>query len=168
MRDSLNLKLPDFIYSHEQIGLYLLQLDHYKTILLKEKVKGTSALGPGTEKRGNISPELKKYVDSATSGKPATQELLEEVYKFLKKAHDTGPRLHLTLATLPNETFKRDMVAWARQNIDELALVSFNYDRSIVGGVIVRTRNKIFDFSYSKKLLNPSKKISEFVNERTK
>lgn len=168
MANDLNLKLPDFIYSHEQIGLYLLQLDHYKTILLQQKTKNTSALGPGGDKRNNISPELKKYVDSATSGKPATQELLEEIYKFLKEAHDAGPRLHLTLATLPNETFKRDMAAWARQNIDELALVSFSYDRSIVGGVVVRTRNKIFDFSYSKKLLNPSKKISEFINVRTK
>jgi len=165
MPDSNKIKLPDFIYSHEQIGLYLLQLEHYKSVLLKNKVGGGSGLGTQKERRDGISGQLERYLIETAPKEGVTYEFLEEISGLLNKVRDTGPRLHLTFASLPNAELKRQLTAWARENIHELALVSFHYDQSIIGGVVIRTRNKIFDFSYAKNLKNPKIKITSILND---
>lgn len=164
MPDEKNIKLPDFIYSHEQIGLYLLQLEHYKSVLLKRRVGGGPSLGTQKERRDGISGQLEKYLIEKAPKEGITNEFLEEISELLNKVRDTGPRLHLTFASIPGADLKHQLTMWVRENIHEFALVSFHYDQSIIGGLVIRTRNKIFDFSYAKELKEPKTKLTTILN----
>lgn len=151
------VKLPSFIQSHEQLGLYVMQIDRYRSYILQK-----SAGGPAEEP--TISAKLKEYLFEISEGKEITMDALGELHNFLKNLKDKAPRFSVTLATFADDEIKKDIVSWFRDNVHKHSLVAFYYDRSIAGGIIVRGRNNIFNFSFAPKLKNPTRQLTEFIN----
>lgn len=153
-------KLPAFIQSHEQLGLYIMQIDGYRSFLLQHDA-GSPASEP------EISAELKKYLQDSSESSEITQTILEEKHELFKELKQKAPRFNITFASLPRDSMKRDITTWFRANIHKHALIAFHYDRTIAGGMIVRGRNNILDFSFAPKLEEPKKQLTEIINTRT-
>ena len=66
---------------------------------------------------------------------------------FLDELVRNAPVVHMSFATDPSAAFTAKIVTWLRKNIHPLLLVQIGLQPSIAAGCIVRTNNKVFDFS---------------------
>lgn len=71
---------------------------------------------------------------------------------FLAQVSTKAPRLHISFATDPSAAFTAKVVDWLRRNIDPYTLVQVGLQPTIAAGCIVRSHNKIFNFSLRHRL----------------
>jgi F0F1-type ATP synthase delta subunit len=67
--------------------------------------------------------------------------------KALDTLQSKAPVVHLSLATDPSAAFVSKIVTYLRQNVHPYLLVQIGLQPTIAGGCLVRTENKVFDFS---------------------
>jgi len=69
---------------------------------------------------------------------------------LLAKIKQQAPTIHFGFASAPSLTFLSKLVSWLRTNIHPQILIRVGLEPSIIGGCIVRTTNKQFDFTLRK------------------
>lgn len=67
--------------------------------------------------------------------------------QFLQEVLAAAPVIHLSFASDPSATFTAKVVAWFRTKIHPYALVQLGLQPAIAAGCVMRTSNKVFDFS---------------------
>jgi F0F1-type ATP synthase delta subunit len=98
----------------------------------------------------NTMPRVSKLMDQLSSDNQIN--LLQEqdrvgVLQLLKSLHASAPVLHISFSVDPPGAYVQKIVAWLRKNIDQYVLVTVGLQPNIGAGCVVRTTNKIFDFS---------------------
>lgn len=109
----------------------------------------------------SCSPETKQLLDSWLGDKAPSASLLTALIEELKKMKPVT--VHIVMAALPGDDLKQKLVAWFRTNCRPDALIGFSADRTIGGGIIVRTPNRIFDYSFRERLAKGRYKLPELV-----
>ncbi len=71
----------------------------------------------------------------------------EKLIKILKKVHKDSPSVHMSFATTPTPAFLQKLVGWLRKEVHPTVLLQIGLQPSIAAGCILRTPNKVFDFS---------------------
>lgn len=89
------------------------------------------------------TPELLQ--DAISQATPAKATLLKTIQQ-------QAPVFHLTLTAMPNESTKRQIVDWFRNNISPIALVNFRGDKTLLAGLILRFGSRFYDWSLDKAL----------------
>lgn len=69
---------------------------------------------------------------------------------LLKSLADSAPVMHISFSADPPGPYVQKIVAWLRQQISPVLLVSVGLQPNIGAGCVVRTTNKSFDFSLRK------------------
>jgi hypothetical protein len=151
--------LPEAIYSPALLDsvIYDIQyyLDWHRQNLIRKKV------GAKPKEEPTHSAETQIVIEAWLAGKKPTMESLERLLDFLKKLD--LPEVHVMLAALPNRAQRAKLAGWFRTNVTPHLLVSFVADRNLGGGVVVRTPNRVFDFSWKQQLLAGHAKLPEIL-----
>lgn len=152
-------KLPPAVYSPELLEsvIYELEqyLDWYRESHIRREVGGKAGEEPAH------SAETVLVIEAWLEGKKPTVESLE---RLIKELHDTKlPVIHITLAALPNHEQRGKLVDWFRTNATPDVLLSFVADRTMGGGIVVRTPGRIFDWSWRQRLLEGKGKLGEII-----
>lgn len=71
----------------------------------------------------------------------------KQLLTFIKGVETAAPQIHISFATDPSSAFTARVVTWLRGNIHRYALVQIGLQPTIAAGCVVRTANKVFDFS---------------------
>lgn len=79
---------------------------------------------------------------------------IDDLIAELEDLRDSAPQLTITLAAPAGGELKRALVAWCRQNVDPNVLVSFQFNSTILGGMVVRYGSRIFDWSFRRQVLS--------------
>ena len=95
----------------------------------------------------------------AIDDKTAVAELVHR----LGETYKVAPRVSITLAAPVDPSIKKQLTAWFRENCSPLTLVSFGFNRAILGGILVRAGSRIYDWSYRSKLLDSQINFSEVM-----
>ena len=66
----------------------------------------------------------------------------------------TAPVIHVTFATSADNDELTKIVDWVRQSVHPMAVLTVGLQPSLIGGVYIRTTNKVFDFSVRSQLAN--------------
>ncbi len=107
--------------------------------------------------------EQAKARKSAKATPPRTSRLLDELAEanqlnllqdadrerlqaFLGALKD-APSVHISFAADPSALFTQKIVAWFRENVHPNIMVQVGLQPNIAAGCVVRTQNKVFDFS---------------------
>lgn len=77
---------------------------------------------------------------------------MRQLQTFLVTIETTAPTVHISFASDPSSAFTAKVVTWLRQNIHGYTLLQIGLQPVIAAGCIVRTPNKIFDFSLRQQL----------------
>ncbi len=98
----------------------------------------------------NAMPRLSKLMDQLASDNQLN--LLQEndrnkLSAVLGKLHQSAPVLHISFSVDPPGVYVQKIVAWLRANIHQYTLITVGLQPNIGAGCIVRTTNKLFDFS---------------------
>lgn len=88
------------------------------------------------------------------------QDLADGLERISKEA----PSLHISFAAEPSPKAFETILGWFRQNIHPNALVSIGLQPTIAAGCVLRTSNKIFDFSISARLKNQEDYLTKLID----
>ena len=133
-----------------------LYLDWYRQAKIQKKV------GAHTTEEPTHSAETVLVIEAWLAGRPATVEVLEELLNHLRTLK--LPQVHIMLAALPNRAQREALVTWFRSNVTPHLLVSFVADRNLGGGLVVRTPNRVFDYTWKQQLVAGRGKLAEILH----
>ncbi|MCA9328606.1 hypothetical protein KC959_02455 [Candidatus Saccharibacteria bacterium] len=98
----------------------------------------------------NTMPRLSKLMDQLAADNQLN--LLNEpdrakVFELLERLHAAAPVMHISFSVDPPGAYVQNIVEWLRRNIHQHTLVTVGLQPNIGAGCVVRTTNKLFDFS---------------------
>ncbi len=166
MSEERSYKLPLYIYSATQIQFFIHQLRKYQSLLTQNKLRSKYKLSSGEtiKLEDEFFPEVKQFLlDTFDKTEDIEGNEIKNLISFFENIQKEAPRFSITTANILNEDAKENIVKWLRANIHEICLVSFHYQKNIVGGFILRTPNHIYDFSIRDNLKNPSTKVTDLI-----
>ncbi len=152
-------ELPSSVYSPELLDSVIYELEQYLAWYRQAKVQQKVGARPPAEP--SYSAETSQVIKAWLSDKKPSMTAIEELQAHLKSLK--LPVVHVTLAALPNHTQRTQLVDWFRALAQHPMLISFVADRTLGGGIVVRTPNRIFDMSWRQRLVEGRSKLGEIV-----
>lgn len=153
----MSMNLPTDVYSPDQVSLLTMDLRTYIDALRDTAVRASKGTRKATA-QPETSPLVRSILEASPDSTP--EELLKDLEALLK----TAPIIHLTLAAMPSNDMKHQLVTWFRTQINPSTLVTFTQRRDIGGGVIVRAGSRLYDLSFKRRLLDNKQRIAELAN----
>lgn len=71
---------------------------------------------------------------------------------FLKRVKELAPVLHISFASEPSDEAIAKLITWLRDEVSSYALLQIGIQPSIIAGCILRTSNRVFDFSMRRRI----------------
>jgi hypothetical protein len=102
---------------------------------------------------------LKQWFGGKTISRVSLDELLDKLQEF----YDTAPRMTITLAAAAPAKLQQTLVAWCRENIRADILVSFRFNSSLLGGMVVSYGSRVFDWSFRRQIMANRQKFPEVL-----
>jgi hypothetical protein len=151
--------LPAAVYSPQLLESVIYDLQVYVDWIRQNEIRAKVGTKPKDEP--NHSDETVLVIEAWQNGKAPTIDSIHALLDHLKRTE--LPQVHITLAALPNHAQRQSLVAWFRNNTVPELLVSFVADRNLGGGVVVRTPNHVFNYSWRQELVAGRDKLAEIV-----
>jgi len=154
----VSVQLPVDLYSVDQLSAVILELREYSSQLRDAAVREKS--GHTAKEPPHVSALLLGVLHGAGIRQGNRAEL-ETLVKELETLRAKANVAHVTLAALPNRTFKRQLTVWFRAEVDPAMFLTFAMRSDIGGGVIVQAGSRLYDFSFRRALLANKQRIAE-------
>ncbi len=156
------IKLSDSICSPQDLTALILEVKEYAQWYEHESVKRQT--GSRTQSTQPIlsvtTAELLRSVSTNGTLQPAQ---LDTLIKELEQYKAAAPTITLTLAAPAPTQVKQILTAWCRRELSPGILVSFEFNRTLLGGMVVRYGSHVHDWSYRRSLLTTNVKFSEVL-----
>ena len=137
-----SLKLPTSLLNKGDVMRLMRELNALNDFFVGASVRqpGTAMQVPKTTATLNQLAELNKanLVDETTR---------KSLYTALGMLLNQAPNVHISFASEPSPKTLEPILIWLRNNVHPQLLLEVGLQPSIAAGCIVRTPNKIFDFS---------------------
>lgn len=112
-------------------------------------------------------PELSDVAGEVIRGwaaaAPLTSARIEELITNLERIRTHAPSMTITLASSATTEVKRTLVAWCRAHIHEDILVTFRFNATILGGMVLRYGSHIYDWSFRTQIMNGRQRFPEVL-----
>lgn len=158
----MRLKLPDSVASSQDVTALLLEVKDYSRWFVHESIKKRIDITRASA-MPVLSPSATELIHEWGAKKPLSRESLEELIGTLKKYSDTAPSITLTLAAPPSNSLQTTLVAWCRKNIAPNILVTFRFNATLLGGMVVRYGSRVFDWSFRRQILAARESFPEYL-----
>ena len=160
----MSFKLPDSIYSLEQLEAIIFELREYVDWSRSAAIKRQVTAKADEQAPPAWSHEMQAVVASYGDGKPLSTADVEELIKELKTYKKNAPVVHLTLAGMPGPAQRAKLMAWFREHVNPAVMLSFGANRAILGGMVIRAGSHIYDMSWRREFLAGRDKLVEVVS----
>lgn len=157
------IKLPEHISSPQDLTALILEVREYARWYEHETIRRRSGTtSPSTQPV--LSPTTATLLRAISGGISLQPKQLEEVIATLLQYKKTSPVITLTLAAPVTAAVKATLTAWCRQELSPNVLVSFESNRTLLGGMVVRYGSHVHDWSHRRALLSSTVSMSEVLN----
>lgn len=159
----MKLKLPSMVSSPQDLSALILEIHEYSRWLQHESIKRRANV-----KRKPVPPALTPAAEELLRGLhdshgSASQHAVDDLIDILEHYKKSAPTITLTLAAPPTSGVKMNLVDWCRQNISPDVLVNFQFNQTLLGGMVVRSGSRVFDWSFRRQLLEARSKFPEVL-----
>lgn len=161
----MNLNLPDSVCSQQDVSALTLEVREYarwyshgavkKRLRIKSRRK--------TAEEPVLSPAASEIIRDWSIKKPLSSQSLDELIAALESFKDTSPTLTIVLAAPPTSGLKKTLVSWCRKNVAPDILVNFQFNSTLLGGMVVRSGSHVFDWSFRRQILAERAKFPEIL-----
>lgn len=93
--------------------------------------------------------------------KTLTDKSLDELIAALENYANSAPQFTIILAAPPPAGLKKTIVAWCRDNVAPNLLVNFQFNSTLLGGMVVRSGSHVYDWSFRRRILDNRAKFPE-------
>jgi F0F1-type ATP synthase delta subunit len=135
------LKLPAPVVSSVDVARLSRELEAFEAYIEQARARKPEAK--------QTPPRTSRLLDElvGTNGLNLLQATDRAKLAAFLKALESAPNVHISFASDPSAAFTEKIVSWFRINIHPNMLVHVGLQPNIAAGCIVRTNNKVFDFS---------------------
>lgn len=155
------LKLPSNITSLPELKAMTLEIRGYAKWYNQHAVRARVTEQPSPPPPA-VSPAAAELIGAWAKNQP-TPKSLDNLIAELQDLSADAPRVTITLAAPAPNPLKLEMTEWCRKNINPGALVSFRYNSTILGGMVVQYGSHIYDWSFRRKILQNTDKFTEVL-----
>lgn len=159
----MKLKLPSLVASPQDLNELLSQAQDYATFLSHQsnikRIGARRKVEPPV-----LSPSLKELLAAHDLLADANASDLQALIESLQGFKHSAEQITITLAAPVTGEVKRNLVDWCRNNISPNILVAFQFNSTILGGLVVRYGSHIFDWSFRRQLFSNRQKIAETLH----
>lgn len=146
----MSFNLPDAITTQRQ---------------LRQVIEELKNLNPTADKQtayDQLSYEAQALVGANQSQWEDSSDIAAFTQK-LEQAYQNTPVFDVILPTYPHDTFLSELSGWFRREIHPNSLLDIKVRRSIGGGMVLRSKNRLFDLSLRPQILQSRDKIPEVL-----
>lgn len=158
----MKLKIPNSIASPQDINDIIIELHDFSKWYGHESIKSNLHAGKKSDPPV-MSPSASALLQEWQVKNNLNQSSIDELVNNLKDCLKNSPSITITLAAPPTVNIKSNLVQWCRNNISTDILVNFQFNRVILGGMVVRYGSRIFDWSFRKQILAARNKFPEVL-----
>jgi F0F1-type ATP synthase delta subunit len=148
----LVVRLPDSISSPQDLRALIVDIKCYTTwfrdSVIKQKRNARQHSAAPI-----ISAAATELLQTWSDKHAITEHSLEQLIESLEHVQSKAPTLTITLAAPPTNGLKRDLTAWCREHLSPKILVTFEFNATLLGGMVVRVGSHIYDWSFRRKIL---------------
>ena len=135
-------QLPTSIISPTDVARLSREIEEIDNYFRQQEIRNSG--------ESNTPPRLSKLLDQLISYNQMNllrSEDRTKVLGILKTLHSDATVMHISFSVDPPGSYLQKIVDWLRRNIHAYVLVTVGLQPNIGAGCIVRTTNKMFDFS---------------------
>ena len=148
----MKLKLDPSVSSPQDLKTLVLEVREYAKWFAHNYIK-MRVHAKNTTKAPEISPAASAVIREWAGGKTPTTKSFDELIATLEAYARTAPLLTITLAAAPTTGLKKTLVGWCRENIAPNILINFQFNSTLLGGMVVRSGSRVFDWSFRRTIL---------------
>jgi hypothetical protein len=156
------LQIPNNISSLEDVTAVTLEVRDYARwfshAVVKMHINGTRIPKPPA-----VSQAASELIHDWGAKQPLNQKSLDELIAALETFQEKAASITITLAAPAGNDLKQQLVGWCRQNISPEILVSFRFNATLLGGMVVRYGSHVFDWSFRRQILANRAKFPEVL-----
>lgn len=158
----MKLSLPNSVSSLQDLSTLTLEMHAYATWWSHNAIKQRVGAKKGTPPPA-LSPAGLELIRSVSGSKLLTQATLDSILKELEEFKRTAPTLTITLSAPAPASVKATLVEWCRKNIDSRMLVNFQFNSTILGGMVIHYGSRVFDWSFRRQILASRQQFPEVL-----
>ena len=156
------LQLPDNVSSVQDLGSLILEVREYAKWFLQASIKQHVQAGQ-ISAPPVISSGAAQIIQEWSQKEQLTQKRLDELVKTLEDIKAKADTLTITLAAPASGELRRSLVSWCRNNIAPGILVTFKFNATLLGGMVVRYGSHVFDWSFRRQILAARNQFPEVL-----
>lgn len=89
----------------------------------------------------------------------------QELIKILRQLKAKAPVFYLRFAAEVGNDEQQQLANWFRQSVNRHSLLDVRVQPAIIGGVYIRSKNRVFDLSWRQRFVNSRRVIGQKVRE---
>lgn len=148
------IKLPATVSSVQDLQSLILDVRNYAKWYTQTVIKRHLELQQSKD-APTLPTETTELLRASISN-PKTglsRQDLDGLIEQLEDLKASLPSLTITLAAPPTGEVKRHLVTWCRDNITDNILVTFSFNTTLLGGMVIRYGSHIYDWSFRRQIL---------------
>lgn len=160
----MTVSLPDTIASPQDLTSVIGELKLYTQWFVHESIRQRVTK---RKTRSSTEPVLSEpattLIQSVSSHGMLNRQALDQLVKSLEATAQKATTVTFTLAAPVTQPVKLQLVGWCRKNLGQEILVTFQHNSSILGGVVMRYKSRVFDWSFKQQLFANAAKFPEVL-----
>jgi hypothetical protein len=157
-----SLKLEDTVSSPQDVKALVQEIHEYERWFAHNYIK-KRVHARNISPEPVLSPASKAVIRTWSSGKEVTTKSLDELIATLENYANTAPLLTVTLAAVPSAGLKKQLVGWCRDNLAPNVLINFQFNATLLGGMVVRSGSHVYDWSFRRTILAERARFPEVL-----
>lgn len=155
--------LPGSIVSPQDLTMVIREIQDYTAWATHETIKQKA----GAKKPLAPAPELTiaatELIGAWGKARGASADSYRQLIETLERIAKSAPTITITLAGPAPQHVKEHIVAWCRENLAANIFVTFKFNRTLLGGMVVRAGSHIYDWSLHRKLIDNGHAFTEVL-----
>lgn len=149
----MSLQLPNSVVSHEDLKSTIMEIQAYSrwfaAASIKQRVSPTAAV-PNPPP---LSPASLAIITDLSRAQSLSAQSLEAILGELQTIETKSPTIIITLAAPAAGGLRKTLTDWCRAHIAPTALVSFKFNSTILGGMVMQYGSHVYDWSFRRQIL---------------
>ncbi|MEO6109600.1 MAG: F0F1 ATP synthase subunit delta [Candidatus Saccharimonadales bacterium] len=146
------LSLPDMIASTQDLMQVTLEVKDYAKWYAHDSILKRVSSKKGTP-APSLSPSARQIISDWDTISPLSTRSFSALIVTLETFSKNTDTVTITLAAPVTSSLKTTLVAWCRKNISPQIFVSFQFNSTLLGGLVIRHGSRVFDWSFKRELM---------------
>ncbi len=155
--------LPPTLSSSQDLAALILEIREYAKWYGQYSV-ASRVKAKFTTEQPELSAAAVEMIRDWGKEEALSQKRLDLLLSTLEKLKNKAPVITITLAAPATNEVKKTLVTWCRSNIAPDVLVSFRFNATLLGGMVVRSGSHIYDWSFRRAILNERHRFGEMLS----